>query len=80
MAIIKQHQQIGTVRRFHDAAFLICNPCFWCASILSCNRYYLRCPTCMDMKLESTPLSEREAYSINTENENLSIEFWNLTN
>jgi hypothetical protein len=80
MAIIKQHQQIGTVRRFHDAEFLICKSCFWCASILSFNTYYLRCPACKNMKLESTPLSEGEAYSINTENENLSIEFWNLTN
>jgi len=40
MTIIKQHQQIGTVRRYHDAEFLICNSCFWCASILSNNAYF----------------------------------------
>ncbi len=78
MATIKQHQQIGTIRRYHDAAFLICNSCFWCASTLSKNTSYLICPACEGMKLESTPLSEREAYSINTDNENLSVEFWNL--
>lgn len=84
MAIIKQHQhqrqQQGSVRRFHDAAFLICNSCFWCASILSKNTDYEICPNCNGVKLESTLLTEKEAYRISMENENLSVEFWNLTN
>ena len=84
MAIIKQHQhqhqQQGSVRRFHDAAFLICNSCFWCASILSNNADYEICPNCNGVKLESTLLTEKEAYQISMENENLSVEFWNLTN
>jgi len=78
MSTIKHHQQIGTVRRYHDAEFLICNSCFWCASILSKNIYYDLCPSCKQEVLETTPLSEKEAYSINTENDNISIEFWNL--
>ena len=78
MAIIKQHQQQGSVRRFHDAAFLICNSCFWCASILSNNAYYEICPNCNGVKEESTLLAEKEAYTINTDNGNISIEFLNL--
>jgi hypothetical protein len=69
---------IDTLRRYHGAEFLICNSCFWCASILSDNTYSEKCPACKSLRLESTPISEREAYSINTVNENLSIEFWNL--
>jgi len=78
--IIKYHQQSGTVRRYNDAEFLICNYCFWCATILSNAINYEKCPSCKRAKMESIPLSVREAYSINTENENLSVEFWNLTN
>ena len=78
MGMKKQNQQIGTIRKYHDAEFLICNSCFWCASILSNNAYFEKCPICTGLKLEFTPLSEKEAYTINTDNENISIEFWNL--
>ena len=76
--MINHNQQIGTVRRFHDAAFLICNSCFWCASVLSNKAYYEICPNCNGVKLESTMLTEKEAYRISMENEYLSVEFWTL--
>jgi hypothetical protein len=45
MSSIKQHQETNTIRGYHDAQFLICNSCFWCASYLSYNPYYVEtCP------------------------------------
>ena len=50
--------------------FVICNACFWCASIYS-NSYTnsistIRCPLCYDNNnLESMPISKDESFTIN---------------
>ena len=44
-------------------AFLLCNSCFWCASILYDDVQPFRmCPICMDNELEFMPISSEETY------------------
>ena len=51
--------------------FLICNTCFWCASIYSSpysntnNISIARCPLCYDSGLELIPISKDESFRIN---------------
>ena len=50
--------------------FLICNTCFWCASIYSSiysstnNISPIRCPLCYESDLESMPISKDESFRI----------------
>jgi hypothetical protein len=72
------NQRSEIIRKYHDAKFLICNSCLWCASWLAGDNYFQTCPTCMSEKLESIPIGETEAYNMNIDNNGISIEFWNL--
>ena len=49
---------------YQGRAFLICNSCFWCASILYDDVQPFRmCPICMNNELEFMPLSNGETYN-----------------
>lgn len=51
--------------------FVICNTCFWCASIYSSTYLYTnnisiaRCPLCFESGLELIPISKDESFRIN---------------
>jgi hypothetical protein len=46
--------------------FLICNSCFWCASLYSNSRTIIKCPMCNSYgNLESIPLSKNESFNFN---------------
>ena len=78
MSSIKQHQKTNTIRRYHDAEFLICNSCLWCASYFSHNPHYVEnCPACRSDRMETMPISQSESYKGNMDGSNISIEFWN---
>jgi hypothetical protein len=78
MSTIKQHQETNTIRRYHDAQFLICNSCFWCASYISHSPDYVEnCPACRSDRIEAIPLSQKESYKIYMDGSNISMEFWN---
>ena len=78
MSSIKQHQETNTLQGYHDAQFLICNSCFWCASYISHNpSYFENCPACKSYRIEAIPISQREAYKVNMDGSNISMEFWN---
>ena len=78
MSSIKQHQETNRIRRYHDAQFLICNSCFWCASDISHNPSYIEnCPACRSDRIEAIPISQKEAYKVNMGASNISMEFWN---
>ena len=78
MSSIKQHQEANTIQGYHDAQFLICNNCFWCASYLSHNHHYIEnCPVCRSDRMEAIPISQKEAYKVNVEGSSISMEFWN---
>jgi hypothetical protein len=79
MSSIKQNQETNTIRGYHDAQFLICNSCYWCASYLSYNLHYVEnCPACRSDRMEGMPLSQKEAYKVNMDGSNITLEFWDL--
>ena len=46
-----------------DIQFLLCSSCFWCASFTGIHkRMITQCPSCNSVRLESMPISEKEAY------------------
>ena len=74
----RNNQWSETIRNYHDAKFLICNSCLWCASWLDGDNCFQRCPTCTSEKLELIPIAETEAYHMNMDGNGVSMEFWNL--
>jgi hypothetical protein len=44
--------------------FLICESCFWCASILEGGRPVGRCPRCKSSMLEFIPIATGESYRL----------------
>jgi hypothetical protein len=46
----------------HMTQFLICESCFWCASILRGGTPVGRCPCCKGGMLESIPIATGESY------------------
>lgn len=51
-----------------DINFLICNSCYWCASVYSNmnNLVNAKCPVCDDSSnLESMPIYKKESFKIN---------------
>ena len=72
------NQRSEITRKHHDAKFLICNSCLWCASWLDADNSIQMCLTCRSEKLELIPIAETEAYRVNMEGGGVSMEFWNL--
>jgi hypothetical protein len=48
---------------FRQPHFLLCSSCFWCASYLNFRGTVEVCPSCMNGKVESMPLSDKEIYT-----------------
>jgi hypothetical protein len=46
----------------HGTQFLICESCFWCASILTGGTLLGKCPCCKGSMLESIPIATGESY------------------
>ena len=77
--IAKQNQTSIRIEEYHDAQFIICNSCMWCASYLAYNDDNIAdCPACTSNKIELLPISEKEAYRIGIERGGISMEFWNV--
>jgi hypothetical protein len=50
-------------REFSGIHFLLCQGCLWCASFIGIHeRMITQCPSCNSVRLESMPISEKEAY------------------
>ena len=49
---------------YKEKAFLLCESCFWCASILCDDEFrpFRTCPSCMNYELEFMPVSTDETY------------------
>ncbi|HEX9318985.1 MAG TPA: hypothetical protein VF884_08630 [Nitrososphaeraceae archaeon] len=45
-----------------EVCFIICNNCFWCASLLNPKRFYSKCPECRQPNIESMLIVEDENY------------------
>ena len=45
-----------------EVSFLICRSCFWCASCLSPESTFAKCPSCVEENIESLPIAENEDY------------------
>ena len=50
-----------------EVSFLICRSCFWCASCLSPDSTFTKCPSCTEGNIESIPIAENENYRFNTD-------------
>ena len=53
----------GIKSTFEQPHFLLCGSCYWCASYLSLRGTVEICPSCMNDKVESMPLSDKEIYT-----------------
>jgi len=62
---------------YQGRAFLLCNSCFWCASILYDDVQPFRmCPICMNSELEFMPISNGETYNFdNDKRHGVTLEF-----
>jgi hypothetical protein len=58
------------------ANFLLCSSCFWCASCLSPDSTFTKCPSCTDGDIESLPIAENEGYRFNNDRKRgVTVEF-----
>jgi hypothetical protein len=56
--------------------FLLCPSCFWCASCLSPDSPFTRCPSCIEGDIESIPIAENENYRFhNDKKRGITMEF-----
>jgi hypothetical protein len=51
---------------FEQPHFLLCGSCYWCASYLNLGGRVETCPSCMNGKVESMPISDNEIYTLET--------------
>jgi hypothetical protein len=56
--------------------FLLCPSCFWCASCLSPDSSFTKCPSCIEGDIESIPIAENENYRFrNDKKRGITMEF-----
>ncbi len=48
---------------FKQPHFLLCGSCYWCASYLNFRGTVEVCPSCINGKVESMPISDNEIYT-----------------
>jgi hypothetical protein len=51
---------------FEQPHFLLCGSCYWCASYLNLRGRVETCPSCMNGKVESMPIFDKEIYTLET--------------
>jgi hypothetical protein len=44
--------------------FLMCGSCFWCVSCLTGNKTIVPCPSCGNIEMQSTRISDYESYNL----------------
>lgn len=54
---------------------VICNGCLWATSLLKGSHGYSACPLCGNLVLDTIPVNDYEAYTMNIKNKNVEIEF-----
>lgn len=54
---------------------VICNSCFWAASLLRGSHGFVACHSCGNNNLDVIPVSDSEAYTMNVRNKNVELEF-----
>ncbi|HEX6561344.1 MAG TPA: hypothetical protein VF016_04890 [Nitrososphaera sp.] len=54
---------VSSQRRIAPVNFVICNECFWCASLLGARSINDGCPSCHKNALETVPVSSNEKYA-----------------
>jgi hypothetical protein len=60
---IKTEERNEMKLAFRQPHFLLCSSCFWCASYLNFRDTVEVCPSCVNGKVESMPLSDNEIYT-----------------
>jgi hypothetical protein len=54
---------VNKIKPPRQTHFLLCNTSFWCASYIDVpKRIITDCPCCNNIKLESTPIADKEVY------------------
>ena len=62
-----------------DVNFLLCPSCFWCASCLSPDSSFTKCPSCIEGNIESISIAENENYRFsNDKKRGITMEFLRL--
>jgi hypothetical protein len=54
---------------------VICNSCLWAASLLRGSQGFQTCPICRNLVLDTIPVGDYEAYTLEIRNESVEIQF-----
>ncbi|HKX82503.1 MAG TPA: hypothetical protein VJL54_09640 [Nitrososphaera sp.] len=54
---------------------VICNSCLWATSLLRGSHGFQKCPICGNEILDTIPVGDYEAYTLEIKNKNVEIEF-----
>jgi hypothetical protein len=57
------------------ASFMICQSCYWCASLFSADEDFPRYPQCRNQIVDSLPIFDKEFHTIELK-ENGNVELW----
>jgi hypothetical protein len=63
LPVAQTEERNGIKSTFEQPHFLLCGSCYWCASSISLLGTVEICPSCMNGKVESMPLSDKEIYT-----------------
>jgi hypothetical protein len=67
---------IETTHDHKGLNFILCPSCFWCASCLSPESTFTKCPYCNEGNIESLPIAENENYTFSYDiKRGIAIEF-----
>ena len=63
LQVAQTEERNGIKSTFEQPHFLLCGSCYWCASSISLLGTVEICPSCMNGRVESMPLSDKEIYT-----------------
>ena len=64
LSVAQTEERNGIKSTFEQPHFLLCASCYWCASSISLLGSTVEiCPSCMNGRVESMPLSDKEIYT-----------------
>jgi hypothetical protein len=66
LPVAHTEERNGMKLTFEQPHFLLCGSCYWCASYLNLRGRVETCPSCMNGKVESLPISDNEIYTLET--------------
>jgi hypothetical protein len=81
LLVAHTEERNGIKSTFEQPHFLLCGSCYWCASYFSLRGTVEICPSCMNGKVESMPISDNEIYTFHySATRGVTLEFRTILN